>query len=57
MDLNKFTDEQKEKIKACKTPEELLSLASSEGYEPTDDELKAISGGGVDWIPCPNNMW
>ena len=60
MNINDLTPEQREKAKNCKTPEELLSLAEKEGYELSDDEVEAISGGaawdhdkGVD--PCPDN--
>ncbi len=35
-----------EKVKACKSPEEILALAKSEGYELSDDELAAVNGGG-----------
>ena len=47
MDLDKFnlTDEQKAKIKNCKTPEEILELAKAEGVELTPDQLDAVSGG------------
>ena len=45
MEFNDLTDEQKAKAKACKTPEEILALAKDEGYELSDDELEAVSGG------------
>ena len=34
-----------EKLKDVKTPEELLALAKEEGYELTEAELEAVSGG------------
>lgn len=37
MRFKDLTPEQKEMAKKCKTPEELLKLAQSEGYELTDD--------------------
>ena len=40
-----LTDEQKEKIKACKTPEEVVDLIQNEGFELPDDALDLISGG------------
>ena len=40
-----ITEEQLRKARACKTPEELIALAQEEGYELTDDELEAVSGG------------
>ena len=41
--------ELQEKLKACKTPEELVALAKEDGIELTDDQLEAISGGGK-WL-------
>ena len=40
-----LTEEQKARARACNTPEEVLALAKEEGYELSDDELEAISGG------------
>ena len=43
-------------MEACKTPEELLALAAEEGYELTDEDLKAINGGTLyadcTWDDC-----
>jgi predicted ribosomally synthesized peptide with nif11-like leader len=47
MEFKDLTPEQQEKARACKTPEELLALAKAEGYELTDEELGAVSGGGA----------
>jgi hypothetical protein len=48
-DLMSFDDlqnpELQEKVKACKTPEEVLALAKEEGYELTDEELESVAGG------------
>ena len=41
-----------EKIRNCKNQEELLQLAKEEGVELTDEQLSAISGGGV----CSSSM-
>ena len=49
MDFNDLTNEQKEKARACKTPEEILALARAEGYELTDEQLEGVSGG---WCPA-----
>lgn len=50
MNLNELTPEQIERARACKTAEDLVKLAEEEGYELSDDELNAITGGGVeDW--------
>lgn len=61
MSFENITPEQIEKAKACKSPEELLALIEAEGYELSDEELRAVSG-GADWCsvwcsdkgPCAN---
>ncbi|MBQ9003217.1 MAG: Nif11-like leader peptide family natural product precursor [Eggerthellaceae bacterium] len=45
MNFDDLTDEQKAKARSAKTPEEILELAKEEGYELSDDELEAVSGG------------
>lgn len=40
-----LTDEQKEKMKACKTMDELTKLAAAEGIELPDEILDAVAGG------------
>ena len=45
MDPNAISSEVMEKLKACKTAEELVALAKSEGYELSDAELEQMSGG------------
>lgn len=47
MNFEDLTPEQQEKAAACKTPEEFLALAREEGYELSDAELEAVSGGGI----------
>ena len=42
-----ISPELREKAKACKTPEDLLALAKSEGYKLSEEELAAVSGGGT----------
>lgn len=49
MDAKELTPEQKAKFKECETPEEVLSLAQSEGVELTLDQLDSVSGG---WGGC-----
>ena len=63
MEFNDLTPEQKEKARACKTSEDILNMAREEGYELSEDELAAISGGTSwscipdcsDHIPCPHD--
>ena len=45
MDFSSLSEEQRKKIEACETPEEMLALAMAEGYELSDEELEAVSGG------------
>lgn len=56
MNFEDLTSEQMEKAKACKTPDELASLAEEEGIELSDEQLEAMSGGNVltEWAnECP----
>ena len=46
MNFDSLTAEQKEQVRNCKTPEEILALAKEEGYELSDEEIEGISGGG-----------
>lgn len=50
INLEDLTPEQREKAKACKTPEEILAMARDEGFELSDEELAAVSGGSS-WPP------
>ena len=34
-----------ERLKSAKTPEEILAIANEAGFELTDEQLQAISGG------------
>ena len=49
MNFDELTEEQKVKAKACKTPEEMLELASKEGHELSIDELEDAAGGSDGW--------
>ncbi|MBO4429540.1 MAG: hypothetical protein J5832_06255 [Clostridia bacterium] len=50
--FEKLTDEQKEKAKSCKTMNEFLEFAGSEGIELPDVILDSVAGGKtIDWTP------
>ena len=51
--LKGLTEEQIAKIKACKNNDELFALAKKEGYELTDEQLAAVSGGGFFCVSTP----
>ena len=44
-----LSDDLKAKVANCKTADELMTLAKSEGIELTDEQLDAISGGDSFW--------
>ena len=56
MDFENIPDELKAKAKECASPEELLALAKAKGYELSEEDLAAVSG-GKDWTctdeACP----
>lgn len=43
--LKGLTEEQIERVRACKSQAEILALANEEGVELTDEQLQAVSGG------------
>jgi hypothetical protein len=45
MDFDELSPELRDKVKSCKSPQEILDLAKAEGYELIDAELEGISGG------------
>ena len=51
--LSTLTEEQKKKIEAVRSPEDLLAIAKEAGYELSGEELEIVSGGGG-WS-CPTN--
>ena len=55
MEFNDLTDEQKAKVKACKTADELIALAKSEGVELSDEQLNSIAGGDSFWCPTASH--
>ena len=52
--LNGLTEEQIKKVEACKSSEEILALAQSEGVQLSDEQLEAVSGGACQ-TPLPND--
>ena len=56
MDFEDLAPELKERALACKTAEELIALAESEGLELGDEELEAVSGGKGGW-KCEEADW
>jgi len=46
MKFEDLTPKQQEMAKTCTTPEDIMTLAKNEGYELSDEELEAVSGGG-----------
>lgn len=55
MTYDELSPELQEKVKNCKTPEDVLKLAAEEGYSLSDEELEAVSGGREWGEPC--NDW
>ena len=55
MEFKDLTNEQKEKVRAAKSSEELVAIAREEGVELTDEQLAAISGGG--WLGGGGDGW
>ena len=55
--LSTLTDEQKKKIEAAQTPEELLALAKESGYELSPEQLENVAGGKGKWCfdHCPSD--
>ena len=41
--------ELQEKLRNASSPEELLAIAKESGFELTDEQLEAVSGGEYDW--------
>lgn len=45
MEFNDLTEEQKAKLKACKSTEELVALAETTGVDLTEEQLEGVAGG------------
>jgi len=44
--LEGLSEEQRKAFKECKTMEDVLELVDEEGYEMSDAQMAAVSGGG-----------
>ena len=53
--FEELSSELQDKVKDCKTTEELAELAKLEGFEISDDLLNAISGGNECLAVCWDN--
>jgi predicted ribosomally synthesized peptide with nif11-like leader len=58
MNIEKLKDPAfQQKLRDASSPEELLAIAAEEGYELSDAELDAVSGGNAwddIWADCPD---
>lgn len=54
MNFDDLSPELQEKLKAAKTPDEIIALAKEENYNLSDEELEEISG-GLSWNSCPHH--
>ena len=53
--LKGLSQEQIQKLNACRSSQEILELAKKEGVQLTDEQLEAVSGGGcLDTNPGPH---
>ena len=50
-----LTAEQMEKVRECKSADELVEFAKSEGVELSDEQIESISAGT--WYNCMNETW
>ena len=54
--FSKLTDEQKMKVEAARSPEELLAIAKEIGYELSDEQLAAVAKGSWCEDHCANYL-
>lgn len=61
--INSLTDDQRERAKGIKSPEELLEFAKDEGMALSDEQLEDVAGGLISCVllckmydPCRANM-
>lgn len=61
MNLDNFTEDQKQRVQECTNAEEIMAFVRDEGIELTDEQLDAVSGGLIaGWFPKdvdPKLIW
>ena len=55
MNIDDLSPELQSKVQACETPEDILDLAKSEGYELSEEELVHVAGAGAFPWNLPSN--
>ena len=53
---DQLTPEQMEKARACKSTDELVELAKTEGIELSEEQLEALAGGKA-WYDCTDDFY
>ena len=53
--LQGLTEEQIEKVKECKSLEEIVTIAKQEGIQLTEEQLQAVNGGGCNSADEPTH--
>lgn len=56
MNMSDLSPELAERVKACRSVDEVLALAKEQGYELSDRELDVVSGGGWGDEVCWSNV-
>lgn len=56
MEFSDLTEDQRQRARACKSPDELAALAESEGVTLTDEQLEAVAGGSWNSFGCGKNV-
>lgn len=61
MNLDNFTEDQKQRVQECTNAEEIMAFIREEGIELTVEQLEAVSGGLIaGWFPHdvdPKLIW
>lgn len=54
--LEKLSPEQRERARELKTMDEIIAFAEGEGFELSDEQLEAVSGGGWGVPTCDHTL-